>query len=177
MLFDSGFDDLLSGYRVFSRRYVKSFAAHSAGFEIETELALHALQLRMPAAELPTRYGARPQGSYSKLNTWRDGGRISMTMLRLFKEERPLAFFGLGFAGSMLVSLMLAWPLFETYAATGLVPRLPTAVLCATLALLGFLLLACGLILDTVTRGRIEAKHLRYLSIPAATRMDAEGAE
>lgn len=177
MLFDSGFDDLLSGYRVFSRRYVKSFAAHSAGFEIETELALHALQLRMPAAELPTRYGARPQGSYSKLNTWRDGRRILMTMLRLFKEERPLAFFGLGFAGSMLVSLMLAWPLFETYATTGLVPRLPTAVLCATLALLGFLLLACGLILDTVTRGRIEAKHLRYLSMPVVTRMDAEGAE
>ncbi len=177
LLFGSRFDDLLSGYRVFSRRYVKSFAAHSAGFEIETELAMHALQLRMPVAEVPTRYGARPQGSHSKLSTWRDGWRILMTMLRLFKEERPLAFFGIGFLACTLVSLGLAWPLFETYASTGLVPRLPTAVLCATLVLLGVLLLGCGLILDTVTRGRIEAKHLRYLSMSTARQMDAESGQ
>jgi glycosyltransferase involved in cell wall biosynthesis len=170
LLFGRSFDDMLSGYRVFSRRYVKSFAAHALGFETETELAVHALQLRMPVAEVETDYGARPEGSQSKLNTWRDGWRILCTILKLFKSERPLLFFSVGFVLSSLLSVVLALPLFETYLATGLVPRFPTAILCVALMLLGFLLLACGLILDTVTRGRIEAKHLAYLGEPRLPR-------
>ncbi|WP_082113101.1 glycosyltransferase family 2 protein [Pseudoxanthomonas suwonensis] len=166
LLFGDSFDDMLSGYRVFSRRYVKSFPAHAAGFEIETELAVHALQLRMPVAELPTAYGARPEGSTSKLNTWRDGVRILGTIARLFKAERPLLFFSLGAGASLLLSLLLAVPLVLTYLETGLVPRFPTAILCSALVLLAAVLLACGLILDTVTRGRIEAKRLAYLAIP-----------
>ncbi|KRG48025.1 glycosyl transferase [Stenotrophomonas panacihumi] len=166
LLFGRSFDDMLSGYRVFSRRYVKSFAAHAQGFETETELAVHALQLRMPVAEVATAYGVRPEGSQSKLNTWRDGWRILMTIAKLFKAERPLLFFSVGFVACVLASLGLAVPLLETYVQTGLVPRFPTAILCVALMLLGFLLLACGLVLDTVTRGRIEAKHLAYLSIP-----------
>ncbi|GAB3513824.1 glycosyltransferase family 2 protein [Pseudoxanthomonas daejeonensis] len=166
-LFGDSFDDMLSGYRVFSRRYVKSFPAHAAGFEIETELAVHALQLRMPVAELPTAYGARPEGSASKLNTYRDGVRILATIARLFKAERPLLFFSIGAGASLLLSVLLAVPLLLTYLETGLVPRFPTAILCSALALLSALLLACGLILDTVTRGRIEAKRLAYLAIPA----------
>lgn len=166
LLFGRSFEDMLSGYRVFSRRYVKSFAAHAQGFETETELAVHALQLRMPVAEVATAYGVRPEGSQSKLNTWRDGWRILMTIVKLFKAERPLLFFSVGFVACVLASLGLAVPLLETYVQTGLVPRFPTAILCVALMLLGFLLLACGLILDTVTRGRIEAKHLAYLSVP-----------
>ncbi|UKE66634.1 glycosyltransferase [Xanthomonas translucens pv. phlei] len=166
-LFGRSFDDMLSGYRVFSRRYVKSFPAHAAGFETETELAVHALQLRMPVAEVATAYGARPQGSQSKLRTWHDGMRILLTILRLFKAERPLRFFSLGFGACVLLALVLAVPLVVTYVHTGLVPRFPTAILCSALVLLGFLLLACGLILDTVTRGRVEAKRLAYLAIPA----------
>jgi hypothetical protein len=167
LLFGRSFDDMLSGYRVFSRRYVKSFPAHAAGFETETELAVHALQLRMPVAEVATAYGARPQGSQSKLRTWHDGTRILLTILRLFKAERPLLFFSLGFGACVLLALGLALPLVLTYLHTGLVPRFPTAILCSALVLLGFLLLACGLILDTVTRGRVEAKRLAYLAIPA----------
>jgi glycosyltransferase involved in cell wall biosynthesis len=167
LLFGRAFDDMLSGYRLFSRRFVKSFPAHSAGFEIETELAVHALELRMPVAEVPTEYGARMDGSVSKLNTYRDGVRILMTILKLFKAEKPLAFFAIGFAISMVTAMVLAWPLLNTYLATGLVPRLPTAVLCSGLVLLGFLLLVCGLILDTVTLGRIEAKRLSYLATPS----------
>ncbi len=166
-LFGDSFEDMLSGYRVFSRRYVKSFPAHAAGFEIETELAVHALQLRMPVAEMPTAYGARPEGSASKLNTYRDGARILATIVRLFKTERPLLFFSLGAGATLLLSLLLAVPLLATWLDTGLVPRLPTAVLCSALVLLSALLLACGLILDTVTRGRVEAKRLAYLAIPA----------
>ena len=167
LLFGDSFDDMLSGYRVFSRRYVKSFPAHAAGFEIETELAVHALQLRMPVAEVPTAYGVRPEGSASKLNTWRDGLRILGTIVRLFKAERPLLFFSLLSAASLALALVLAAPLLVTYAQTGLVPRFPTAILCSALALLSALALACGLILDTVTRGRTEAKRLAYLAIPA----------
>ncbi|HYG07018.1 MAG TPA: glycosyltransferase family 2 protein [Stenotrophomonas sp.] len=166
LLFGRSFEDMLSGYRVFSRRYVKSFAAHAQGFETETELAVHALQLRMPVAEVATAYGARPEGSQSKLNTWRDGWRILMTILKLFKAERPLLFFSVGFVACAAASIGLAIPIVETYLQTGLVPRFPTAILCVALMLLGFLLLACGLILDTVTRGRIEAKHLAYLAVP-----------
>lgn len=158
---------MLSGYRVFSRRYVKSFAAHAHGFETETELAVHALQLRMPVAEVDTAYGVRPEGSQSKLNTWRDGWRILTTIVKLFKAERPLLFFSIGFLLSAALSIVLAVPLLQTYLETGLVPRFPTAILCVALMLLGFLLLACGLILDTVTRGRVEAKHLAYLAEPS----------
>ncbi|MDF9443394.1 glycosyltransferase [Stenotrophomonas acidaminiphila] len=159
MLFGNSFDDMLSGYRVFSRRYVRSFAAHARGFEIETELAVHALQLRMPVAEMDTAYGVRPHGSESKLSTWRDGWRILRTIAKLFKSERPLLFFSIGCVASIVLSLVLAAPLLATYLETGLVPRFPTAILCVALTLVGFVLLACGLILDTVTRGRIEAKH------------------
>lgn len=167
-VFGRTFTDILSGYRVFSRRYVKSFAAHSAGFEIETELTVHALELRMPVAEVETVYKSRPEGSFSKLNTYRDGWRILMTILRLFKSERPLAFFSIGFFACALLSVGLAVPLFTVYLQTGLVPRLPTAVLCAALMLFGVILLACGIILDAVTRGRIEQKRFAYLAVPAA---------
>jgi glycosyltransferase involved in cell wall biosynthesis len=173
-IFGRSFQDMLSGYRVFSRRYVKSFGAHAAGFETETELTVHALQLRMPVAEVATDYGVRAQGSTSKLNTWRDGWRILATIVKLFKAERPLLFFSIGFAACAAASTLLAIPLLVTYMETGLVPRFPTAILCVALMLLGFLLLGCGLILDTVTRGRIEAKHLAYLRIPMAGQ-DAAG--
>lgn len=166
LIFGRAFDDMLSGYRVFSRRFAKSFPAHARGFETETELAIHALELRMPVAEVTTRYGARPEGSVSKLNTYRDGWRILMTIMRLFKAERPLSFFSIGFVLCLLLALVLAAPLVLTYLETGLVPRLPTAVLCSGLVLLGFLLLVCGLVLETVTLGRIEAKRLSYLQTP-----------
>jgi glycosyltransferase involved in cell wall biosynthesis len=165
-LFGNTFTDMLSGYRVFSRRYVKSFPADASGFEIETELAVHALQSRMPVAEIATRYGVRPAGSVSKLNTWSDGLRVLMTIGGLYKSEKPLAFFSLGFLLCTLTAVMLAAPLFRVYLETGLVPRFPTAILCTGLVLLGVILLACGLILDTVTRGRKEAKRLAYLAIP-----------
>jgi len=166
---------MLSGYRVFSRRYVRSFAAHARGFEIETELAVHALQLRMPVAEMDTAYGVRPHGSESKLSTWRDGWRILRTIAKLFKSERPLLFFSIGCVASIVLSLVLAAPLLATYLETGLVPRFPTAILCVALTLVGFVLLACGLILDTVTRGRIEAKHMAYLAVPASARVGGGG--
>jgi len=167
LIFGRAFDDMLSGYRVFSRRFVKSFPAQARGFETETELAVHALELRLPVREIATAYGARPEGSHSKLSTYRDGWRILMAILRLFKAERPLAFFSIGFAACLLSALALAAPLAVTYVQTGLVPRMPTAVLCASLTLLGFLLLVCGLVLDTVTQGRLEAKRLAYLRVPA----------
>ncbi|HEX7964304.1 MAG TPA: glycosyltransferase [Gammaproteobacteria bacterium] len=165
-LFGSTFTDMLSGYRAFSRRYAKSFPANAAGFEIETELTVHALQLRMPVMEVPTRYGARQEGSVSKLNTWRDGFRVLLTIITLFKSERPLAFFSLGFAACTVTAVALAVPIFQFYLETGLVPRVPTALLCTGLVLLGVILLACGLVLDTVTHGRIEAKRFAYLAVP-----------
>jgi glycosyltransferase involved in cell wall biosynthesis len=165
-IFGRTFTDILSGYRVFSRRYVKSFAAHSSGFEIETELTVHALELRMPVAEIETTYGSRPEGSVSKLSTYRDGVRILITILRLFKSEKPLAFFSIAFAAFALASIDLAIPLVATYLETGLVPRLPTAVLCTALMLFGVVLLACGIILDAVTKSRIEQKRFSYLSVP-----------
>jgi hypothetical protein len=165
-IFGRTFTDILSGYRVFSRRYVKSFAAHSAGFEIETELTVHSLALRMPVAEVSTIYKSRPEGSVSKLNTYRDGVRILTTIFRLFKSERPLAFFSIGAAASALLSLVLAEPLIATYLLTGLVPRLPTATLCAALMLFGVILLVCGIILDAVTKSRIEQKRFAYLAHP-----------
>jgi hypothetical protein len=165
-IFGRTFTDMLSGYRVFSRRYVKSFPAHSSGFEIETELAVHALELRLPVAEVETRYGARPEGSLSKLNTYRDGLRILSTILRLFRSEKPLAYYSIGCIACVVAATLLALPVISVYLATGLVPRLPTAVLCAALILLGAILLTCGIVLDTVTQGRAEAKRLAYLSIP-----------
>lgn len=168
-LFGHTFTDMLSGYRIFSRRYVKSFPAHAAGFETETELTVHALELRMPVGEVPTRYKSRPEGSFSKLNTYRDGWRILLMIVRLFKTERPLLFFSIGTVACILLAVILAIPLVLTYLDTGLVPRQPTAILCSALILFGVILLSCGLILDTVTKGRIEQKRLAYLAIPAPT--------
>lgn len=165
-IFGNRLSDLLSGYRVFSRRFAKSFPALARGFEIETELTVHALELRLPMAEIRAPYGARPPGSTSKLSTIRDGIRILRTILVLVKEERPLPFFGAIALILALVSMALIVPVVVTYMDTGLVPRLPTAVLSTGLMLLGFLSLACGLILDTVTRGRREMKRLYYLSLP-----------
>jgi len=167
-LFGRTFSDILSGYRVFSRRYVKSFAAHSTGFEIETELTVHALELRMPVTEVATQYRSRPEGSFSKLSTYRDGIRILLTILRLFKSEKPLGFYSLGFLACFIASVGLAVPLALTWLETGLVPRLPTALLCTALMLFGIILLACGIILDAVTKGRIEQKHFAYLAVPLA---------
>ncbi|MBV8738634.1 MAG: glycosyltransferase [Alphaproteobacteria bacterium] len=168
-IFGKRFDDMLSGYRVFSRRFVKSFPALACGFEIETELTVHTLELRMPTLEVDTPYKDRPPGSTSKLRTYLDGWRILKTIIRLVKEERPLQFFGTFFAILTMFSLAISVPLFIVYAQTGLVPRLPTAVLATGSMLLGFLSLAAGVILDTVTLGRREAKRMRYLEIPAPT--------
>ena len=166
-VFDATFSDILSGYRVFSRRFVKSFPVLSRGFEIETELAVHALELELPVAEIPTPYYARPRGSVSKLSTWRDGLRILLTILGLFRSERPLAFFsGIGVVLA-IVSVVLAIPIFVTYFEQGIVPRIPTAILSTGLMLLAFLSLVAGLVLDTVTRGRREMKLIAYLDQPA----------
>ncbi len=166
-VFGNRIHDMLSGYRVFSRRFVKSFPALASGFETETELTVHALELRMPVAEVKTPYKDRPEGSVSKLNTFRDGFRILRTILTLVKAERPMAFFFAMFFVLFMAGLMLAVPLVDTWLHTGLVPRLPTAVLSMGLVLLAFLSLTCGLILDTVTQGRREMKRMRYLAIPA----------
>jgi len=166
LCFGRTFTDILSGYRVFSRRFVKSFPALSAGFEIETELSVHALELRMPIAEVSTDYRARAAGTASKLRTYRDGFRILMMILNLFKEERPLAFFSI-IAGILALSAVgLAYPVFITFFETGLVPRFPTAILATGLMILACLSLTCGFVLDTVTHGRREMKRLAYLSIP-----------
>jgi glycosyltransferase involved in cell wall biosynthesis len=165
-VFGNRVSDMLSGYRVFSRRFVKSFPALAGGFETETEFTVHALELGMPIGEVPTAYKERPPGSASKLNTIRDGMRILRTILVLVKEERPLPFFGLAALALLLAGLGLFVPVLLTYLETGLVPRLPTALLSLGLVLLSFLSLACGLILETVTRGRKEAKRIAYLAIP-----------
>jgi glycosyltransferase involved in cell wall biosynthesis len=168
--FGRDFQDILSGYRVFSRRFVKSFPVLSDGFEIETELAVYALELSLPVAEVETPYYARPEGSFSKLNTWRDGFRILGTMLKLYRAEKPLRFFG--GIGILLaaVSVLLAIPIVITFIETGLVPRLPTAVLSMGLMIMAMLSVSSGLVLDTVTRGRREMKMLAYLSQPAPNR-------
>lgn len=163
-IFGDGLTDMLSGYKVLSRRFVKSIPLLSSGFEIETELAVHALALRMPIAELQTAYKDRPQGSDSKLNTYRDGFRILRTIFLLIKEERPLSFFGFLSLLLAAMSLALAAPVIVTFTETGLVPRLPTALLATGIMLLAFLSLSCGLILDTVTRGRNEIKRVAYLA-------------
>jgi glycosyltransferase involved in cell wall biosynthesis len=165
-VFGQAFKDILSGYRVFSRRFVKSFPVLSDGFEIETELSVHALELALPVAEVATPYYARPEGSVSKLNTWRDGFRILGTILKLYRTEKPLRFFTAIGVFLMLVSVGLAIPIVVTYLDEGLVPRLPTAVLSTGLMIVAVLSISSGLVLDTVTRGRREMKLLAYLSQP-----------
>jgi glycosyltransferase involved in cell wall biosynthesis len=168
--FGQEFKDILSGYRVFSRRFVKSFPVLSDGFEIETELAVYALELSLPVAEVETPYYARPEGSFSKLNTWRDGFRILGTMLKLYRSERPLRFFTVIGILLALAAIILAIPIVVTFIETGLVPRLPTAVLSMGLTIMALLSVSSGLVLDTVTRGRREMKMLAYLSQPAPKR-------
>jgi len=166
-LFGRSFTDIFSGYRIFSRRFVKSFPALSRGFETETEISVHALELVMPVAEIVTAYGARPEGSQSKLSTYRDGYRIARTIGHLFRIERPVLFYG-GFAAFLAaLAVVLAIPLAITYAETGLVPRFPTAVLITGLMIVAALSFAVGLILDTVVRGRREVRRLAYLALPA----------
>lgn len=163
-LFGRSFTDILSGYRLFSRRFVKSFPVLSAGFEIETEISVHALELAMPVAEKETAYAARPEGSVSKLSTWRDGWRILRTILNLYRMERPIWFYGGIAALLLLVALALALPLLFTWLETGLVPRFPTAILVTGMTIVAGLSFMCGLILDTVVRGRREVKRLAYLA-------------
>jgi glycosyltransferase involved in cell wall biosynthesis len=165
-VFGQAFKDILSGYRVFSRRFVKSFPVLSDGFEIETELTVHALELAMPVAEVETPYYARPEGSVSKLNTWRDGFRILGTILKLYRSEKPLRFFTFIGVFLALVSIGLAIPLAVTYLEEGVVPRVPTAVLSTGLMIVAVLSVSSGLVLDTVTRGRREMKLLAYLAQP-----------
>lgn len=166
-LFGRSFTDIFSGYRVFSRRFVKSFPVLSGGFEIETEISVHALELRMPVGEVETRYFARPEGSVSKLSTYGDGWRIAKTIAVLYRIERPLLFFG--WIGALLAAaaVILAIPLVVTYLQTSLVPRFPTAILATGLIILAALSFFAGLILDTVVRGRREVRRLAYLAHPA----------
>ncbi|HWY13523.1 MAG TPA: glycosyltransferase family 2 protein [Rhizomicrobium sp.] len=166
LMFHLKLADLLTGYRIMSRRFVKSFPFTAEGFGIETELTVHAARLLMPMIEIDTSYKERPAGSVSKLNTWGDGFRILFTIVALVREERPLVFFAGVFALLAIASLLVGTPVIVDYFRTGLVPRLPSAVLATALMLLGFLSLASGLILDTVTRGRWELKRTAYLRIP-----------
>jgi glycosyltransferase involved in cell wall biosynthesis len=166
-LFGRSFSDIFSGYRVFSRRFAKSFPALSRGFETETEISVHALELVMPVGEVVTAYGARPEGSTSKLSTWRDGWRILKTIIHLYRIERPVLFYGSFSLFLAALAIVLAVPLVLTYLATGLVPRLPTAILVTGLMILAFIAFFTGLILDTVVRGRREMRRLHYLSFPA----------
>ena len=166
-LFGRSFTDILSGYRVFSRRFVKSFPVLSGGFEIETEISVHALELRMPVGEVETRYFSRPEGSTSKLSTYSDGFRILNTIVTLYRIERPLLFFGAIGALLALAAVVLGIPLAITYYHTHLVPRLPTAILATGLIILAALSFFAGLILDTVVRGRREVRRLAYLGHPA----------
>ena len=165
-VFGSGITDLLSGYRVFSRRFVKSFPAFASGFETETEFTIHALALHMPVAEVRAPYRGRPEGSTSKLHTFTDGARILRQILSLIEQEQPLRFFGFMMAVLLATALGLGLPVVIAFTHTGLVERLPTAVLSVSLVLLAFLSLVCGLVLDAVCRGRKELKHLAYLSVP-----------
>jgi glycosyltransferase involved in cell wall biosynthesis len=163
-VFGREFKDMLSGYRVFSRRFVKSFPVLSGGFEIETELTIHALELGLPVAEIETPYYSRLEGSDSKLSTWRDGFRILLTIFRIYRAERPLRFFTAIGVLLAAMSIGLGIPIVVTYVETGLVPRLPTAVLSMGLMVLASLSVSAGLVLDTVTRGRREAKLFAYLA-------------
>jgi glycosyltransferase involved in cell wall biosynthesis len=166
-LFGRSFSDIFSGYRVFSRRFVKSFPVLSSGFEIETEMSVHALELRMPVGEVETVYAARPEGSASKLSTVSDGARILKTILTLYRIERPVLFYGSIGALLLALAVVLAIPLVMTYLQTGLVPRFPTAILVTGMTVIAVLCFFAGLILDTVTRGRREVRRLAYLSLAA----------
>ena len=166
-LFGRSFSDIFSGYRVFSRRFVKSFPVLSEGFEIETEMSVHALELRMPVGEVETSYGARPEGSHSKLSTFGDGWKILKTIANLYRVERPVLFYGSIGALLVVAAIVLAEPLVETYLQTGLVPRFPTAILVTGMVIVAVLCIFAGLILDTVTRGRREVRRLAYLSLNA----------
>jgi glycosyltransferase involved in cell wall biosynthesis len=166
-LFGRSFSDIFSGYRVFSRRFVKSFPVLSSGFEIETEISVHALELRMPVGEVETVYAARPEGSQSKLSTFSDGARILRTILTLYRVERPALFYGVIGALLLLAAILLAIPLVVTYVHTHLVPRLPTAILVTGMTIVAVLCFFAGLILDTVTRGRREVRRLAYLALSA----------
>jgi glycosyltransferase involved in cell wall biosynthesis len=166
-LFGRSFSDIFSGYRVFSRRFVKSFPVLSEGFEIETEMSVHALELRMPVGEVETAYGARPEGSHSKLSTYGDGWRILKTIVNLYRVERPVLFYGSIGALLVMAAIILAIPLVETYLQTGLVPRFPTAILVTGMVIVAVLCFFAGLILNTVTRGRREVRRLAYLSLSA----------
>ena len=168
-LFGRTFTDIFSGYRVFSRRFAKSFPALSRGFETETEISVHALELAMPVGEVETAYGARPEGSESKLSTYRDGWRILRTILHLYRIERPVMFYGFYALLFALTALILAAPLIVTFAETGLVPRFPTAILATGLMLLAALSFMTGLVLDTVVRGRREVRRLHYLALPGVS--------
>ena len=172
LIFGDRISDLLSGYRVFSRRFVKSFPALAAGFETETEFTVHALELNMPIGEVPTRYRGRPAGSASKLRTVSDGLRILRTIVVLVKEERPLQFFTVCGAVLLLLGLGLGFPLVTEFWRTGLVPRFPTAILATGVVVLSFLSFAAGLILDSVARGRKEMKRIAYLAVPAVAACD-----
>ncbi|HSM95679.1 MAG TPA: glycosyltransferase family 2 protein [Rhizomicrobium sp.] len=165
LMFNVRLLDMLTGYRIMSRRFVKSFPVISTGFAIETELTVHAVRLLMPMVEIDTKYKERPEGSVSKLSTYKDGFKILFTIISLVREERPFVFFGALFAIFAILSLILGIPVVIEYLHTGFVPRLPTAVLAVALMLLAFLSLFSGLILDTVTRGRWELKRLSYLAI------------
>ena len=166
-IFGGNFTDMLSGYRVFTRRFAKSFPALAHGFETETELTVHALELRMPYGEVLTPYGARLDGSESKLSTYRDGWRILQTVGKLYVSERPLAFFGICAALLAVLSVILVIPIIEVYLEQGVVPRFPTAILAASMMISALLSFCCGLILDNVTRGRHEMKRLAYIAVPS----------
>lgn len=164
-IFSNQFSDIFSGYRCFSRRFVKSFPSLSSGFEIETEISTHAINLKLPTAEIHTAYGERPQGSHSKLNTYCDGCRILWTIARLYKDLFPARFFGLLAILGLTLSLFLGIPIIYEFIETGLVPKFPTAILASGIMILSGISLICGLILDNVTRGRLEQKRLWYLSL------------
>ena len=166
-LFGEGFTDIFSGYRILSRRFAKSFPSASQGFEIETELSVHALDLRIASAEIDVPYGARMEGTESKLNTYRDGARILWTIFRLYKETQPLGFFGASAIALGFTAFGLSLPLAITYLQTGLVPQLPTAILCMGLMQLSFLSAVCGIILNSISHGRRELKRMRYLEMKA----------
>jgi glycosyltransferase involved in cell wall biosynthesis len=166
-LFGHAFTDILTGYRVMSRRFVKSFPAASAGFETETELSVHALDLKLATVEIPLSYGERPEGSASKLKTYRDGARILMTIVMMYRALRPLQFYTALALGLFAIALALGAPVLFTFIETGLVPRLPTAILAASIVQLGFLSLTCGVIIDAISASRRELKRMRYLDLPA----------
>jgi glycosyltransferase involved in cell wall biosynthesis len=166
LIFGRNFSDMLSGYKILSRRFVKSFPATSSGFETETEIVVHALELRMPCAELVTAYGERPEGSSSKLRTVQDGIKILFFIARLIKNERPFQLFALVGALLILAAFILGFPILLNFLETGLVPRFPTVILCAGLVIVGVICFFSALILDMTTRTRQELKRLAYLSFP-----------